>query len=308
MLTSVGIAGCLGGDDGSGDDVQDSDGDGVVDSQDYAPNDPEVQEKSDVSGSDTKAASETPTGRSEGNAGDTSTEPSEETATPEPGYSYEVRVSYSGTWQGSYTIVYRGGNTESSSFGDTSTTLDQPGLEISSEAVTISANAQKRDDSSSELTIAIFEGESILQSASTRSSYGVAQVSANVRGESSRTTEPAIEPTFTPIEFVEYLVNTVYNDSEDRLRDESDATRAILTFVHPDRREDVSLGRGLPSPEAVVDDDVTFELIDTEVVEERSSTEVVVAVVYSQGGDRVTRRYELRIGPEDEWYVWEVSG
>jgi len=32
------------------DDIQDSDGDGVIDSQDYAPSDPEVQEKSDVQG------------------------------------------------------------------------------------------------------------------------------------------------------------------------------------------------------------------------------------------------------------------
>lgn len=30
------------------DDIQDSDGDGVIDSEDYAPNDPEVQEKSDL--------------------------------------------------------------------------------------------------------------------------------------------------------------------------------------------------------------------------------------------------------------------
>ncbi|WP_209452243.1 hypothetical protein [Halosimplex halophilum] len=33
---------------GDGDDVQDSDGDGVIDSEDYAPNDPDVQEKSDL--------------------------------------------------------------------------------------------------------------------------------------------------------------------------------------------------------------------------------------------------------------------
>jgi len=32
----------------SGDDLQDSDGDGMVDSEDYAPHDPEVQEKSDL--------------------------------------------------------------------------------------------------------------------------------------------------------------------------------------------------------------------------------------------------------------------
>lgn len=43
----VSIAGCSGVLDG-GDDVEDSDGDGVVDSSDYAPRDPAVQEKSDL--------------------------------------------------------------------------------------------------------------------------------------------------------------------------------------------------------------------------------------------------------------------
>ncbi|WP_197427620.1 hypothetical protein [Haloarcula sp. CBA1122] len=53
-LLSTGIAGCgiL-----SGSDVQDSDGDGVIDSEDYAPQDPNVQEKSDVSGSDSSQSS-----------------------------------------------------------------------------------------------------------------------------------------------------------------------------------------------------------------------------------------------------------
>ncbi|MGQ4556012.1 hypothetical protein [Halobellus sp. GM3] len=38
------VAGCS----GSSNDIQDSDGDGVIDSEDYAPHDPEVQEKSDL--------------------------------------------------------------------------------------------------------------------------------------------------------------------------------------------------------------------------------------------------------------------
>jgi hypothetical protein len=36
---------------GTGNSIQDSDGDGVIDSEDYAPNDPDVQEKSDVQNS-----------------------------------------------------------------------------------------------------------------------------------------------------------------------------------------------------------------------------------------------------------------
>ncbi|ELZ22771.1 hypothetical protein C475_16756 [Halosimplex carlsbadense 2-9-1] len=46
------VAGCSSDDGNSGDggdsDIQDSDGDGVIDSEDYAPNDPDVQEKSDI--------------------------------------------------------------------------------------------------------------------------------------------------------------------------------------------------------------------------------------------------------------------
>lgn len=41
------LAGCSS--DSEDDEVQDSDGDGVIDSQDYAPNDPDVQDESDVS-------------------------------------------------------------------------------------------------------------------------------------------------------------------------------------------------------------------------------------------------------------------
>lgn len=44
-----GLAGCSGVFDGDGsDDIQDTDGDGVIDSEDYAPRDPEVQQKEDL--------------------------------------------------------------------------------------------------------------------------------------------------------------------------------------------------------------------------------------------------------------------
>lgn len=48
------IAGCTSGDDESdsdesdGNDIQDTDGDGVIDSEDYAPRDPDVQSESDI--------------------------------------------------------------------------------------------------------------------------------------------------------------------------------------------------------------------------------------------------------------------
>jgi hypothetical protein len=49
----AGLSGCSGGDS---DDIEDSDGDGVIDSEDYAPSDPSVQEKSDLQQSATQAA------------------------------------------------------------------------------------------------------------------------------------------------------------------------------------------------------------------------------------------------------------
>lgn len=49
VLGSSALAGCVSGDDS----IQDSDGDGVIDSKDYAPNDQEVQRKVDVVGTDT---------------------------------------------------------------------------------------------------------------------------------------------------------------------------------------------------------------------------------------------------------------
>jgi hypothetical protein len=46
IVSTVGLAGCLGIQGGS--DVQDTDGDGVIDSEDYAPRDPDVQRKEQI--------------------------------------------------------------------------------------------------------------------------------------------------------------------------------------------------------------------------------------------------------------------
>lgn len=57
IVIGSGIAGCAGL-GSQEDDIQDSDGDGVIDSEDYAPQDPEVQEKSDVQSSEEDTSSE----------------------------------------------------------------------------------------------------------------------------------------------------------------------------------------------------------------------------------------------------------
>lgn len=128
--------------------------------------------------------------------------------------------------------------------------------------------------------------------------------------ESSDETPNTPTPSFTPEEFIEYLVNTVYNDSENRFQNRDNVYRGVKAFVHPDRRTEVEFDNGLPPIDAILDDDVSFELVDTDIIEERSNTEVVIGVVYLQGGDRYTRAYELRMGPDTdyEWYIWDING
>lgn len=66
--TTTAVAGCLG--DG-GNEVQDSDGDGVIDSEDYAPDDPDVQKKDDISGDATRTVAPTTTERPTAETGTT---------------------------------------------------------------------------------------------------------------------------------------------------------------------------------------------------------------------------------------------
>jgi hypothetical protein len=69
----IAIAGCSDG-GSSQNDISDSDGDGVIDSEDYAPQDPDVQEKSDIQSPGTSSPAETAT--------PTEAETPTETATP----------------------------------------------------------------------------------------------------------------------------------------------------------------------------------------------------------------------------------
>jgi len=67
---STGLAGCSSNEAGD-EDIQDSDGDGVIDSKDYAPQDPDVQEKSDLTSESTTQST-------------TGTPPQTEISTPTP--------------------------------------------------------------------------------------------------------------------------------------------------------------------------------------------------------------------------------
>lgn len=85
---------------------------------------------------------------------------------------YAVRVEYGGSWQGAISVT-GGGSSQSESISGSGTET----IEISGDVDIISANAQKQDDSSRELTIQILRDGDVVAQANTRSGYGVAQVS-----------------------------------------------------------------------------------------------------------------------------------
>lgn len=79
---AVSLTGCTSGD--GGDDLRDSDGDGMIDSQDYAPEDPSVQRKSDLVTSAEPTSTETGMGSSSGTTPDPETETSSGVLSIEP--------------------------------------------------------------------------------------------------------------------------------------------------------------------------------------------------------------------------------
>jgi hypothetical protein len=229
-------------------------------------------------------------------------------------YETFVEVEYDGNWQGSFGTEsgQRTVSRNSASFGAPEG-FDTSYVNVDDGANIVSANAQKQDNSNEELTIRIIHKDGVYAEQSTSAGYGVGQVSANIAtGSPIRERDPvgsgdSATPSMTPEEFVEFLVNTVYDDPEGRYQNADHAAQQLGALIHPDRRSEVIPGRGLPSPEAMADDDVTFELVESPVVEAKSANSVVVRVVYTQSGETIGRFYELRIGPEDEWYIWDVG-
>ena len=83
----------------------------------------------------------------------------------------QIKIIYDGEWSGA------AGDTGSvnSISGSGNKTID-----VDNSAHIVSANAQKQDASSSELTIQILKDGKVVKEASTSAEYGVAQVSASV--------------------------------------------------------------------------------------------------------------------------------
>lgn len=81
----------------------------------------------------------------------------------------QVKVSYEGEWSGT---VGTGDSTRSVDGSGTET------IDIESDSLIVSANAQKQDDSSRELTVQIIENGEVIAEQSTSAGYGVAQVTS----------------------------------------------------------------------------------------------------------------------------------
>jgi len=96
------------------------------------------------------------------------------TPTPEPApeETREVRVIYSGEWSGAISYTHDGSSNSRSVDGSGTTRLDVP-----DGSTIVSANAQKQDDSSQELTVQIIDETGVVAESSTTAEYGVAQTS-----------------------------------------------------------------------------------------------------------------------------------
>lgn len=115
------LAGCV---DSSGSDLKDSDGDGVIDSEDYAPNDPEVQRKSDILKSATPTMTPTATPTATTSPTPSTTSPAAETLTPTAETTNRIEATSPEKLGGSYISSY----TATSA----TVTLDPESLSISS--------------------------------------------------------------------------------------------------------------------------------------------------------------------------------
>lgn len=99
-------------------------------------------------------------------------EPTTQEATTQSGTedsTYQVKVSYEGEWSGTIAT------------GDSTRSIDGSGadtISIEGDPLIVSANAQKQDDSSRELTVQIIENSEVIAEQSTSAGYGVAQVTS----------------------------------------------------------------------------------------------------------------------------------
>lgn len=175
-------SGSIGGDgssrsvDGSGTETFDIDGDPFIVSANAQKQDDssdvltvEILQGGEVIASQTTSASygvAQVTSEDDVSSGDGSSQ-SESESESESASTYEVQVNYDGEWQGS---ISAGGSSRSVQGSGSET------IEVDGSPDIISANAQKQDDGSGELTIQILEDGEVVEETSTSAEYGVAQV------------------------------------------------------------------------------------------------------------------------------------
>lgn len=148
-------------DSGSDDDSDDSSSD---DSSDSPSGDSSSDDSSDESQSDSSdSGSDDDFSESDSDDDSDSSESSDSSSS-----AYSVRVIYGGEWSGS--IAADGSSRSVDGSGEET-------FEIEGEPMSVSANAQKQDDSSDELTIQILQGGEVVAEQSTTAEYGVAQTS-----------------------------------------------------------------------------------------------------------------------------------
>jgi hypothetical protein len=223
-----------------------------------------------------------------------------------------VEVEYDGNWQGAFGAgtTQRTVSRSSAAFGAPEG-FDTSYVNVNDDADIVSANAQKQDASSGELTIRIVHRDGVYAEQSTSAEYGVAQVAANVTTDSpirERTgPDGSATPSASPEEFIDFLVNTIYDDPDNRFQNADQVSNQLYGVIHPDRRQNDLAPRELESLESIADDNVNIELVNSEIIDDNGD-QVSMRVAYTKAGDRIERIYDLQLGPErDAWYVWDVK-
>lgn len=159
------LLGVLGAAMGGGDETSDSDDPKAnAGADNLEEQDSENDSSSDGESGDSSGESDDSSDSGEDTSGSDNRESNDESSS-----GYSIRVQYSGEWSGSI------------SADGSSRSIDGSGeetLDVNVEDVmTVSANAQKGDDSGEELTIQILEDGEVVKEQSTTAEYGVAQVS-----------------------------------------------------------------------------------------------------------------------------------
>lgn len=229
-----------------------------------------------------------------------------------PSRHVSFRVLYDGTWHGA--LGAEGSSRNIQEDGDGHFAVDD-------DAFVVSGNAQKQDNSGRELIVQIIVDGDVIAEEVTTTDFGVAQVAAEpsespmstprepyepvevtiseqepTPDETTRETEaePDVVSTaeLSPEEVVEADTQAIVEGDEERYRELTHSESPILDEVSWEELD------GLP-------DDVSWEIIEIEVVERDDETVVVREEIIEEGPQgrfRFVSEYTLR--EENGWKIW----